>query len=122
MFLLAYHVSIDEHRSVQYVIEQYGENNKQSIGMYIQLHQTSALSLKSYTANNKTLEGIKFGKLCCICQTTIAQISCKIAILPTFFRFATHTIHQLLNLKHSVVSYTTLLLYKRIIQHYLSLL
>ena len=119
MFLLAYHVSIDEHRSVQYVIEQYGENNKQSIGMYIQLHQTSALKPEKLHSKQQNIGRDKVWQ---IVLTTIAQISCKIAIRPTFFRFATHTIHQLLDLKHSVVSYTTLLLYKRIIQHYLSLL
>ena len=53
MFLLAYHVSIDEHRSVQYVIEQYGENNKQSIGMYIQLHQPSPLKAEKVTQQKK---------------------------------------------------------------------
>ena len=57
MFLLAYHVSIDEHRSVQYVIEQYGENNKQSIGMYIQLHQTSALKPEKLHSKQQNIGG-----------------------------------------------------------------
>ena len=59
MFLLAYHVSIDEHRSVQYVIEQYGENNKQSIGIYIQLHQTSALKPEKLHSKQQNIGGDK---------------------------------------------------------------
>ena len=47
MFLV-YNVHIDEHRNVQYTIEQYGENNKQRVGMYVQWHWASASPKKLY--------------------------------------------------------------------------
>ena len=59
MFLLAYNVSIDEHKSVLYVIEQCGENNKQSMGMYIQLHQTSALKPEKVNSKRQNIGGNK---------------------------------------------------------------
>ena len=40
---MLYNVHIDEHRNVQYTIEQYGENNKQRFGMYMQWHWASAM-------------------------------------------------------------------------------
>ena len=42
MFLV-YNVHIHEHRNVQYTIEQYGENNKQRAGMYMQWHWASTM-------------------------------------------------------------------------------
>ena len=44
---------------VQYVIEQYGENNKQSIGMYIQLHQASALKPEKLHSKQQNIGGDK---------------------------------------------------------------